>query len=143
MSKTFSFSHMHMHSYTCWNPCSHFIYYFRQLMLEFFLRSFYTGIGIHLLTSDGTLGPEKEVYGFPDGSKINFVSWYSPEIQTYSEISGPYWILLWNCFNKDMLPFLNMHLFLTESFNKAKQNWTYQTGRCFSSNMITCTQKPL
>ncbi|XXG79118.1 hypothetical protein AAC387_Pa09g0259 [Persea americana] len=37
--------------------------------------SFYTGIGIHLLTSDGALGPEKEVYGFPDGSKINFVSW--------------------------------------------------------------------
>ncbi|XP_074581756.1 putative glutamyl endopeptidase, chloroplastic isoform X1 [Curcuma longa] len=37
--------------------------------------SFYTGIGIHLLTDDGKLGPEKEVHGFPDGAKINFVSW--------------------------------------------------------------------
>ncbi|KAH0469775.1 hypothetical protein IEQ34_001333 [Dendrobium chrysotoxum] len=37
--------------------------------------SFYTGIGIHSLLNDGTLGPEKEVQGFPDGSKINFVSW--------------------------------------------------------------------
>lgn len=37
--------------------------------------SFYTGIGIHSLLDDGTLGPEKEVYGFPDGAKINFVSW--------------------------------------------------------------------
>ncbi|XP_020592172.1 probable glutamyl endopeptidase, chloroplastic [Phalaenopsis equestris] len=37
--------------------------------------SFYTGIVIHSLLSDGTLGPEKEVHGFPDGSKINFVSW--------------------------------------------------------------------
>ncbi|KAM0947593.1 putative acylaminoacyl-peptidase transcription factor WD40-like family [Dioscorea sansibarensis] len=37
--------------------------------------SFYTGIGIHYLMDDGTLGPEKEVHGFPDGSKINFVSW--------------------------------------------------------------------
>ncbi|XP_077219363.1 prolyl oligopeptidase family protein isoform X2 [Tasmannia lanceolata] len=37
--------------------------------------SFYTGIGIHSLMDDGTLGPEKEVYGFPDGAKINFVSW--------------------------------------------------------------------
>ncbi|KAK9161730.1 hypothetical protein Syun_008071 [Stephania yunnanensis] len=38
-------------------------------------RSFYTGIGIHQLMHDGTLGPEKEVHGFPDGAKINFVSW--------------------------------------------------------------------
>lgn len=37
--------------------------------------SFYTGIGIHSLLDDGTLGPEKEVNGFPDGAKINFVSW--------------------------------------------------------------------
>ncbi|KAJ4955399.1 hypothetical protein NE237_012182 [Protea cynaroides] len=39
--------------------------------------SFYTGIGIHQLMEDGTLGPEKEVHGFPDGAKINFVSWSS------------------------------------------------------------------
>uniref|UniRef100_A0A7N0VGV1 Probable glutamyl endopeptidase, chloroplastic n=2 Tax=Kalanchoe fedtschenkoi TaxID=63787 RepID=A0A7N0VGV1_KALFE len=37
--------------------------------------SFYTGIVIHQLMADGTLGPEKEVHGFPDGAKINFVSW--------------------------------------------------------------------
>lgn len=37
--------------------------------------SFYTGIGIHSLLDDGKLGPEKEVHGFPDGAKINFVSW--------------------------------------------------------------------
>ncbi|XP_010259303.1 PREDICTED: probable glutamyl endopeptidase, chloroplastic isoform X3 [Nelumbo nucifera] len=37
--------------------------------------SFYTGIGIHQLLQDGSLGPEKEVHGFPDGAKINFVSW--------------------------------------------------------------------
>ncbi|KAK1319867.1 hypothetical protein QJS10_CPB04g00971 [Acorus calamus] len=37
--------------------------------------SFYTGISIHNLTDDGTLGPEKEIYGFPDGAKINFVCW--------------------------------------------------------------------
>ncbi|PKA48503.1 putative glutamyl endopeptidase, chloroplastic [Apostasia shenzhenica] len=37
--------------------------------------SFYTGIGIHSLMDDDTLGPEKMVEGFPDGSKINFVSW--------------------------------------------------------------------
>lgn len=37
--------------------------------------SFYTGIGIHQLMSDGTLGPEKAVHGLPDGAKINFVSW--------------------------------------------------------------------
>ncbi|KAJ8900422.1 hypothetical protein K2173_025199 [Erythroxylum novogranatense] len=37
--------------------------------------SFYTGIGIHQLMPDGRLGPEKEVHGFPDGAKINFVTW--------------------------------------------------------------------
>lgn len=37
--------------------------------------SFYTGIGIHQLLPDGMLGPEREVHGFPDGSKINFVTW--------------------------------------------------------------------
>ncbi|CAA7388979.1 unnamed protein product [Spirodela intermedia] len=37
--------------------------------------SFYTGIIIHSLEEDGSLGPEKEVHGFPEGSKINFVSW--------------------------------------------------------------------
>ncbi|XP_057483830.1 probable glutamyl endopeptidase, chloroplastic isoform X3 [Actinidia eriantha] len=37
--------------------------------------SFYTGIGIHQLLDDGTLGPEKEVHGLPDGAKINFVTW--------------------------------------------------------------------
>ncbi|XP_027924709.1 probable glutamyl endopeptidase, chloroplastic isoform X1 [Vigna unguiculata] len=40
--------------------------------------SFYTGIGIHQILPDGTLGPEIEVHGFPDGAKINFVSW-SPD----------------------------------------------------------------
>lgn len=37
--------------------------------------SFYTGIGIHQLMDDGTLGPEKLVHGFPEGAKINFVTW--------------------------------------------------------------------
>uniref|UniRef100_A0A5B7B2U5 Probable glutamyl endopeptidase, chloroplastic n=1 Tax=Davidia involucrata TaxID=16924 RepID=A0A5B7B2U5_DAVIN len=37
--------------------------------------SFYTGIGIHQLMHDGTLGPEKEIHGLPDGAKINFVTW--------------------------------------------------------------------
>lgn len=37
--------------------------------------SFYTGIGIHDLKDDGTLGPEKLIHGFPDGSKLNFVTW--------------------------------------------------------------------
>ncbi|KAG5514152.1 hypothetical protein RHGRI_035525 [Rhododendron griersonianum] len=37
--------------------------------------SFYTGIGIHRLLDDGTLGPETEVHGLPDGAKINFVTW--------------------------------------------------------------------
>ena len=38
-------------------------------------RSFYTGIGIHDLKDDGTLGPEKSIHGFPEGSKLNFVTW--------------------------------------------------------------------
>ncbi|KAH9318847.1 hypothetical protein KI387_020616, partial [Taxus chinensis] len=37
--------------------------------------SFYTGIGIHKLMDDDTLGPEIEVSGLPEGAKINFVSW--------------------------------------------------------------------
>ncbi|KAJ3683048.1 hypothetical protein LUZ60_013275 [Juncus effusus] len=37
--------------------------------------SFYTGIGIHSLLEDGSLGPEIEVHGFPEGSKLNFVTW--------------------------------------------------------------------
>ena len=37
--------------------------------------SFYTGIGIHQLMPDGTLGTEKELHGYPDGAKINFVTW--------------------------------------------------------------------
>lgn len=42
--------------------------------------SFYTGIGIHTILPDGTLGPETGVHGFPDGAKINFVTW-SPDGQ--------------------------------------------------------------
>ncbi|KAL8236187.1 hypothetical protein R6Q59_017268 [Mikania micrantha] len=37
--------------------------------------SSYTGIGIHDLKDDATLGPEKLIHGFPEGSKINFVNW--------------------------------------------------------------------
>ncbi|KAK3415391.1 hypothetical protein EUGRSUZ_H01014 [Eucalyptus grandis] len=37
--------------------------------------SYYTGMGIHQLSPDDNLGPEKEVHGFPDGAKINFVTW--------------------------------------------------------------------
>uniref|UniRef100_M8BY00 Dipeptidyl peptidase family member 6 n=1 Tax=Aegilops tauschii TaxID=37682 RepID=M8BY00_AEGTA len=37
--------------------------------------SSYTGIGIHKLMDDGTLGPEKVVHGYPEGAKINFVTW--------------------------------------------------------------------
>lgn len=43
--------------------------------VKLIIRSFYTGIVIHSLEDDGSLGPEKEVHGFPEGSKINFVSW--------------------------------------------------------------------
>ncbi|KAM3392336.1 hypothetical protein ACQJBY_013452 [Aegilops geniculata] len=42
--------------------------------------SFYTGISTHLLMDDGSLGPEKVVHGYPDGAKINFVTW-SPDGQ--------------------------------------------------------------
>ncbi|OEL27843.1 putative glutamyl endopeptidase, chloroplastic, partial [Dichanthelium oligosanthes] len=42
--------------------------------------SFYTGISIHLLMDDGTLGPEKVVNGYNDNAKINFVGW-SPDGQ--------------------------------------------------------------
>uniref|UniRef100_A0A453ALK3 Peptidase S9A N-terminal domain-containing protein n=2 Tax=Aegilops tauschii subsp. strangulata TaxID=200361 RepID=A0A453ALK3_AEGTS len=42
--------------------------------------SFYTGISIHLLMDDGSLGPEKVVHGYPDAAKINFVTW-SPDGQ--------------------------------------------------------------
>lgn len=37
--------------------------------------SFYTGIAIHQLMEDGSLGPEKEIQGLPEGAKINFVTW--------------------------------------------------------------------
>ncbi|KAF3322681.1 putative glutamyl endopeptidase [Carex littledalei] len=37
--------------------------------------SFYTGIGIHALLDDGSLGPEKLIYGYPEGAKINYVTW--------------------------------------------------------------------
>lgn len=33
---------------------------------------FYTGLGIHQILPDDSLGPEKEVHGLPDGAKINF-----------------------------------------------------------------------
>ena len=52
-------------------PCTHIT----TEIWHFVLRSFYTGIAIHSLLDDGTLGPEKEVHGFPDGAMINFVSW--------------------------------------------------------------------
>ncbi|XP_073139755.1 probable glutamyl endopeptidase, chloroplastic isoform X2 [Henckelia pumila] len=37
--------------------------------------SFYTGIGIHRIMDDGTLGPEREIHGLPSGAKLNFVTW--------------------------------------------------------------------
>ncbi|XP_073291983.1 probable glutamyl endopeptidase, chloroplastic [Primulina huaijiensis] len=37
--------------------------------------SFYTGIGIHHIMDDGTLGPEREMHGLPSGAKLNFVTW--------------------------------------------------------------------
>lgn len=43
--------------------------------MMFFLRSFYTGIGIHHLMEDGSLGPEKEIQYLPEGAKINFLTW--------------------------------------------------------------------
>lgn len=36
---------------------------------------FYTGIGIHQIMDDGTMGPEKEIYGIPCGAKLNFFTW--------------------------------------------------------------------
>uniref|UniRef100_A0A0D9X362 Peptidase S9 prolyl oligopeptidase catalytic domain-containing protein n=1 Tax=Leersia perrieri TaxID=77586 RepID=A0A0D9X362_9ORYZ len=42
--------------------------------------SFYTGITVHVLMDNGTLGPAKEVHGYADGAKINFVTW-SPDGQ--------------------------------------------------------------
>ncbi|KAF0907627.1 hypothetical protein E2562_018420 [Oryza meyeriana var. granulata] len=42
--------------------------------------SFYTGITVHMLMDNGTLGPAKEVHGYADGAKINFVTW-SPDGQ--------------------------------------------------------------
>ncbi|KAK4372424.1 hypothetical protein RND71_007808 [Anisodus tanguticus] len=39
--------------------------------------SFYTGIAIHQLMEDGSLGPEKEIQDLPEGAKINFVTWSS------------------------------------------------------------------
>ncbi|XP_058738358.1 probable glutamyl endopeptidase, chloroplastic [Vicia villosa] len=45
--------------------------------------SFYTGLGIHRILPDGTLGPEVEVRGFPEGAKINFVTW-SPDARHLS-----------------------------------------------------------
>lgn len=43
--------------------------------IKLVLRSFYTGIGIHKLQDDGTLGPERLVAGLPKDAKINLVSW--------------------------------------------------------------------
>ncbi|XP_068660549.1 probable glutamyl endopeptidase, chloroplastic [Aristolochia californica] len=40
--------------------------------------SFYTGIVVHSLMDNGTLGPGKEIHGLLEGAKINFVSW-SPD----------------------------------------------------------------
>ena len=37
--------------------------------------SFYIGLGIHQVMPDSSLASEKQVRGFPDGAKINFVSW--------------------------------------------------------------------
>ncbi|KEH24430.1 glutamyl endopeptidase, putative [Medicago truncatula] len=45
--------------------------------------SFYTGLGIHEILPDGTLGPEVEIHGFPEGAKINFVTW-SPDARHLS-----------------------------------------------------------
>lgn len=45
--------------------------------------SFYTGLGIHEILPDGTLGPEVEIHGYPEGAKINFVTW-SPDARHLS-----------------------------------------------------------
>lgn len=43
--------------------------------MMFFVRSFNTGIAIHQLMEDGSLGPEKEILDLPEDAKINFVTW--------------------------------------------------------------------
>lgn len=43
--------------------------------IKLVFRSFYTGISIHKLLDEGTLGPGRSVAGLPDDAKINFVSW--------------------------------------------------------------------
>ncbi len=45
-------------------------------------RSFYTGISIRKLLEEGALGPERFISGLPEGSKINFVSWYATQTHT-------------------------------------------------------------
>lgn len=37
--------------------------------------SFYTGISIHSILEDGSLGDERELLGLPESAKINYVSW--------------------------------------------------------------------
>ncbi|WJX85158.1 hypothetical protein P8452_67656 [Trifolium repens] len=37
--------------------------------------SFYTGLGIHQILPDDTLGPEVDIHGLPEGAKIHFVTW--------------------------------------------------------------------
>jgi hypothetical protein len=46
-----------------------------KILIDFICRSFYTGIGIHTLLDDGTLSPEKEVHGYPEGARINLITW--------------------------------------------------------------------
>lgn len=46
-----------------------------KYLIDFICRSFYTGIGIHKLLGDGTLSPEINVHGYPEGARINFVTW--------------------------------------------------------------------
>jgi hypothetical protein len=40
--------------------------------------SFYTGLGIHQILPNDTLGPEVDIHGLPEGAKIHFVIW-SPD----------------------------------------------------------------
>ncbi|KAJ1292512.1 hypothetical protein BS78_02G397100 [Paspalum vaginatum] len=63
--------------------------------------SFYTGIKIHFLMDDGSLGPEKVVNGYNDNAKINFVGW-SPDGQHVAftvcyedEVDGASNLALW------------------------------------------------
>lgn len=44
-------------------------------VVTFIFRSYYTGIGVHRIMDDSTLGPEKEIHGLPSGAKINFITW--------------------------------------------------------------------